>query len=47
MQLSQNGGDYGNYAVGCVLTYVLPGFVSVVIFQSGCYKEYCYNNLNE
>ena len=42
MQLSQNGGDYG-YAVGYVLTYVLPGFVSVVIFQSAClegYKEF-------
>ena len=46
MQLSQNGG----YAVGYVLTYVLPGFVSVVIFQSAClegYKEYCYKNLND
>ena len=33
-----------------VLTYVLPGFVSVVIFQSAClesYKEYCYKNLND
>ena len=36
--------------VALVLTYVLPGFVSVVIFQSAClkgYKEYCYKNLND
>ena len=35
-------------AVGYVLTYVLPGCVSVVIFQSAClegYKESCYKNL--
>ena len=36
--------------LGYVLTYVLPGFVSVVISQSAClegYKEYCYKNLND
>ena len=43
MQLSQNGGD-----VVTSWDTVLPGFVSVVIFQSAClegYKEYCYKNL--
>ena len=48
MQLSQNGGDV--VMPWDTLTYVLPGSVSVVIFQSAClegYKEYCYKNLND
>ena len=51
MELSQNGGDVVTLWDNIyVLTYVLPGFVSVVIFPSAClegYKEYCYKNLND
>ena len=49
MELSQNEGDVVT-PWDTFLTYVLPGFVSVVIFQSAClegYKEYCYKNLND
>ena len=47
--ISLIGGTHNKQTVRCFLTCVLPGFVSVVIFQSCClkgYKEYCYKNLN-
>ena len=38
MKLSQNGSDVIHR--GMRLTYVLPGFVSAVIFQSCCLEGY-------